>query len=38
MIVKAEKSFNRQDGATIGVDFADAAAHFFDKASGDRIG
>ena len=37
MIVKADKSFNRPDGAPIGVDFAAAAIHLFDKASGDRI-
>ena len=36
--VKADKVFNRQDGAAIGVDFPDAAVHLFDKASGDRIG
>ena len=37
IIVKADKAFNRQDGEVIGVDFADAAVHLFDKASGDRI-
>ena len=37
MIVKADKSFNRQDGEAIGVDFADASVHVFDKDSGDRI-
>src|SRR5271156_5013385 len=37
MIVKADKSFNRHDGTAIGVDFADAAVHLFDKASGERI-
>jgi multiple sugar transport system ATP-binding protein len=37
MIVKADKSFNRQDGAAVGVDFATTAVHLFDKASGDRI-
>jgi multiple sugar transport system ATP-binding protein len=35
--VKADKTFSRQDGAAIGVNFADAAVHLFDKASGDRI-
>jgi multiple sugar transport system ATP-binding protein len=35
--VKADKTFVSQDGETIGVDFADAALHLFDKASGDRI-
>jgi multiple sugar transport system ATP-binding protein len=37
MIVKADKSFNRQEGEPIGVDFAAAAVHLFDKTSGDRI-
>ena len=37
MIVKADKSFNRQDGEPIGVDFAATSVHLFDKASGDRI-
>jgi hypothetical protein len=36
--VKADKSFDRRDGARIGVDFADASVHVFDKDSGDRIG
>jgi multiple sugar transport system ATP-binding protein len=35
--VKADKAFSRQDGAAIGVNFADAAVHLFDKASGERI-
>ena len=35
--VKADKAFNRQDGAAIGVNFADGAVHLFDKASGERI-
>jgi len=38
MIVKAEKTFNRRHGETMGVDFADAAVHLFDKACGRRIG
>jgi multiple sugar transport system ATP-binding protein len=37
MTVKADKSFDRHDGARIGVDFADASVHVFDKDSGDRI-
>jgi multiple sugar transport system ATP-binding protein len=37
MIVKADKSVNCQDGEAIGVDFAPAAVHLFDKVSGDRI-
>jgi multiple sugar transport system ATP-binding protein len=37
MVVKADKSFNRSDGAPVGVDFAATAIHLFDKASGDRI-
>ena len=37
MIVKADKTFNRPDGAAVGVDFAAPAVHLFDKASGDRI-
>jgi hypothetical protein len=37
MIVKADKTFNRPDGAAVGVDFAAQAVHLFDKASGDRI-
>ena len=36
--VKADKTFNRGDGTAIGVDFAEAAIHLFDKAGGDRIG
>jgi hypothetical protein len=35
--VKADKSFDRRDGAPIGVDFADASAHVFAKDSGDGI-
>jgi multiple sugar transport system ATP-binding protein len=35
--VKADKSFDRRDGAPIGVDFADTSVHVFDKDSGDRI-
>jgi hypothetical protein len=35
--VKAEKSFDRRDGAPIGVDFADASIHVFDKDTGDHI-
>jgi multiple sugar transport system ATP-binding protein len=35
--VKADKSFDRRDGAPIGVDFADASVHLFDKDSGDRL-
>jgi multiple sugar transport system ATP-binding protein len=35
--VKADKSFDRRDGAPIGVDFADASVHVFDKDTGDRI-
>jgi multiple sugar transport system ATP-binding protein len=35
--VKADKSFDRRDGAPIGVDFADASVHVFDKDAGDRI-
>ncbi len=35
--VKADKAFNRQDGAAIGVDFAESAVHLFDKATGERI-
>jgi hypothetical protein len=31
-IVKADKSFNRPDGAAIGVDFSDAVVHLFHKA------
>jgi len=38
MIVKAEKTFNRRNGEAIGVDFADAAVHLFDKICGRRIG
>jgi len=37
MTVKADKSFDRRDGAQIGVDFADAAVYVFDKDSGNRI-
>jgi multiple sugar transport system ATP-binding protein len=37
MTVKAGKSFDRRDGAAIGVDFAEASVHVFDKESGDRI-
>ena len=36
--VKADKAFDRHDGDSIGVDFAETAVHLFDKASGDRIG
>jgi multiple sugar transport system ATP-binding protein len=36
--VKADKSFDRREGARIGVDFADASVHVFDKDSGDRVG
>ena len=35
--VKADKSFDRRDGVPIGVDFADASVHVFDKDSGDRM-
>jgi multiple sugar transport system ATP-binding protein len=35
--VKADMSFDRRDGAPIGVDFADASVHVFAKDSGDRI-
>jgi multiple sugar transport system ATP-binding protein len=35
--VKADKSFDRRDGAPIGVDFADTSVHVFDKDSGDRV-
>jgi len=35
--VKADKSFDRRDGARIGVDFADAAVHVFSKETGGRI-
>jgi multiple sugar transport system ATP-binding protein len=35
--VKADKAFDRRDGAPIGVDFADASVHVFDKDTGDRI-
>jgi len=35
--VKADKSFNRRDGAQIGVDFVDAAVHLFSKDTGNRI-
>jgi multiple sugar transport system ATP-binding protein len=35
--VKADKAFDRRDGAPIGVDFADASVHVFDKDAGDRI-
>jgi multiple sugar transport system ATP-binding protein len=35
--VKADKAFDRRDGAKIGVDFSDAAIHVFDKVSGERI-
>ena len=35
--VKADKSFDRRDGALIEVDFADTSVHVFDKDSGDRI-
>jgi multiple sugar transport system ATP-binding protein len=35
--VKADKAFTRQDGAPIGVDFADSAVHLFDRDTGDRI-
>jgi hypothetical protein len=35
--VKADKSFDRRDGAPIRVDFADTSVHVFDKDSGDRI-
>ncbi len=35
--VKADKTFNRPDGESIGVDFAETSLHVFDKASGDRI-
>src|SRR6202789_2383493 len=35
--VKADKSFDRRDGAPIGVDFADASVHVFDKDTGARI-
>ena len=35
--VKADKSFDRRDGAPIGVDFADASVHLFDKDTGDRL-
>jgi multiple sugar transport system ATP-binding protein len=35
--VKADKSFDRRDGAPIGVDFADKSVHMFDKDTGDRI-
>ena len=38
VVVKADKSFHCHDGAAIGVDFGEAAAHLFDKASGNRIG
>ncbi len=37
MTVKADKSFDRRDGEAIGVEFAEAAVHLFDKASGDRV-
>ena len=37
MTVKADKAFNRRDGDPIGVDFADASVHVFDKDTGDRI-
>ena len=37
MTVKADKSFDRRDGARIGVDFADASVHVFNRDSGDRI-
>ena len=37
MTVKADKSFDRRDGARIGVDFADSSVHVFDKDSGDCI-
>jgi multiple sugar transport system ATP-binding protein len=35
--VKADKSFDRRDGAPIGVDFAETSVHVFDKDAGDRI-
>jgi hypothetical protein len=35
--VKADKFFDRRDGAPIAVDFADASVHVFAKDSGDRI-
>ena len=35
--VKADKSFDRRDGAQIGVDFADVAVHVFSKDTGDRL-
>jgi hypothetical protein len=35
--IKADKSFDRRDGAPIGVDFADRSIHVFDEDSGDRI-
>jgi multiple sugar transport system ATP-binding protein len=35
--VKADKSFDRRDGAPIGVDFAETSVHVFDKDTGDRI-
>ena len=38
IIVKAEKTFNRPRGETVGVDFADAVVHLFDKVCGRRIG
>jgi hypothetical protein len=37
MTVKADKAFDREDGAPIGVDFADASVHVFAKDSGERI-
>jgi multiple sugar transport system ATP-binding protein len=35
--VKADKTFTRNDGEAIGVDFAATAIHLFDKSSGDRL-
>ena len=38
VMVKAEKTFNRRDGETTGIDFADVAVNLFDKACDNRIG
>jgi multiple sugar transport system ATP-binding protein len=37
VIVKADKTFNRDAGEAIGVGFEESAVHLFAKASGDRI-